>query len=74
MLVDVCRASLLREIRRERRLPVPGDVLVNEGQKVEPLDVIAEAELPDQITHGGYRRQFGCGCVGCKAFPGAPTW
>jgi hypothetical protein len=49
MLVDVCRASLLREIRRERRLPVPGDVLVNEGQKVEPLDVIAEAELPDQI-------------------------
>jgi hypothetical protein len=49
MLVDVYRASLLREIRRERRLPVPGDVLVNEGQKVEPLDVIAEAELPDQI-------------------------
>jgi hypothetical protein len=49
MLVDVFRASLLREIRRERRLPVPGDVLVNEGQKIEPLDVIAEAELPDQI-------------------------
>jgi len=49
MLVDVYRASLLREIRRERRLPVPGDVLVNEGQTVEPLDVIAEVELPDQI-------------------------
>jgi hypothetical protein len=49
MLVDVYRASLFSEIRRERRLPVPGDVLVNEGQKVEPLDVIAEAELPDQI-------------------------
>jgi hypothetical protein len=49
MLVDVYRASLLSEIRRERRLPVPGDVLVNEGQQVEPLDVIAEAELPNQI-------------------------
>jgi hypothetical protein len=49
MLVDVFRASLLREIRRERCLPVPGEVFVNEGQKVEPFDVIAEAELPDQI-------------------------
>jgi hypothetical protein len=49
MLVDVFRASLLSEIRRERRLPVSGYVLVNEGQKIEPLDVIAEAELPNQI-------------------------
>ena len=49
MLADVYRASLIKEIRRERRLSLPGDVLVNEGQKVEPLDVIAEAALPDQI-------------------------
>jgi hypothetical protein len=49
MLVDVFQASTLREIQRERHLPVPGYVLVNEGQQVEPLDVIAKAELPNQI-------------------------
>ena len=32
-------------VRRERRLPVPGRVLVNAGQRVEPSEVIAETTL-----------------------------
>jgi hypothetical protein len=49
MLVEVYQARLLQEIRRERRLNLPGEVLVNEEQQVEPSDVIAEVVLPDQI-------------------------
>ncbi|MBW6465406.1 MAG: hypothetical protein K0B06_02760 [Brevefilum sp.] len=49
MLVDVYQAGLVKEIRRERRLNLPGKVLVNEGQQLEPSDAIAEAELTDQI-------------------------
>jgi hypothetical protein len=32
-------------VRRERRLPVPGQVLVKAGQRVEPVDVIAQSTL-----------------------------
>lgn len=46
MLLDVVKTGLLWDIRRERRLPFPGEVLVNEGQQVQPDDVIAEASLP----------------------------
>jgi hypothetical protein len=32
-------------VRRERRLPVPGEVLVKAGQRVEPSDVVAESTI-----------------------------
>lgn len=32
-------------VRRERRLPVPGEVLVQAGQRVEPSDVLAQSTL-----------------------------
>lgn len=32
-------------VRRERRLPVPGEVLVKAGQRVEPSDVLAHSTL-----------------------------
>src|SRR5690349_21761257 len=34
-------------VRRERRLPVAGDVLVRVGSRVEPDDTVAQALLPD---------------------------
>lgn len=33
-------------VRKVRRLPVPGEVLVEVGQPVEPRDLVARAELP----------------------------
>jgi len=36
----------LTTIRRERILPVPGDVLVRIGERVEPTQVVARADLP----------------------------
>lgn len=35
-------------VRRERRLPVPGDVLVRTGQRVEPSEVIAQSTLASE--------------------------
>lgn len=35
-------------IRRERRLPVPGDVLVRAGQRVEPSDTVAQSVLSSE--------------------------
>ena len=36
----------LTMVRRERMLPVPGDVLVRIGDRVEPTQVVARANLP----------------------------
>jgi hypothetical protein len=44
------RVSSLTKIKRERKLPVPGEVVVHVGQRVEPWDVVAQAARP-----GGYR-------------------
>lgn len=35
-------------VRRERRLPVPGEVAVRAGQRVEPSDVIAQSTLASE--------------------------
>ncbi|MEO8285463.1 MAG: hypothetical protein ABI670_03390 [Chloroflexota bacterium] len=35
-------------VRRERRLPVPGEVMVKAGQRVEPTDVIAQSMLTSE--------------------------
>jgi hypothetical protein len=44
------RVSPLTTIKRERMLPVPGEVVVQVGQRVEPWDAVAQAAVP-----GGYR-------------------
>ena len=40
------KVSRSAHIRKLRRLPLTGDVLVESGRDVEPVDVLARAELP----------------------------
>ena len=35
-------------VRRERRLPLPGEVVVRAGQRVEPADVVAQSTLTSE--------------------------
>ena len=50
MLNDVLQTGSWTSIRRVRKLPFPGQVLVNEGEQVQPDDVIAETSLPGALT------------------------
>ncbi len=43
------RVVPLTTIKRERRLPVAGEVLVNKGSPVEPYDIVARAFLPGEL-------------------------
>ena len=43
------RASARAVVRRERRLPLKGQVLVREGDVVAPQDVVARTELPGNL-------------------------
>ena len=36
----------LTNVRRERVLPLPGEILVEEGDQVEPMQVVARTEVP----------------------------
>ena len=49
MFLDVVMTGSVSKIRRERRLPLHGEVLVNEGQEVHPEDLVAEASLPGKL-------------------------
>jgi hypothetical protein len=46
-------------IRRKRLLPIPGRVLVNEGQKVNTTDIVADARQPGKHFLVDVRRMLG---------------
>ena len=57
MLASIVHILPLTLIRRERLLPIPGKVLVRQGQRVAPKDVIARANIAPEhlllnIAHG----------------------
>jgi hypothetical protein len=49
MNADVLRVASVLDIHRVRRLPFAGHVLVNEGESVQPEDVIAEVAIPNNM-------------------------
>lgn len=49
MIVDVLQTASFTEIERVRKLPFPGQVLVEKGMEVRPSDVVAEAQVPNAI-------------------------
>src|SRR5262249_16825553 len=44
--LPVARALSQTRVMRERLLPRPGEALVNPGDRVEPVDVVARAAVP----------------------------
>ena len=44
--LKVARKTL---VRKERRLPLPGKVIVSKGQKVKAEDVVAKADIPGNV-------------------------
>jgi hypothetical protein len=52
------RVMPLTLIRRERMLPIVGDILVGPGQRVEPSDVVAQAEQGGQYRTLDVARQL----------------
>ncbi len=53
------RITALTTIRRERLLPVPGQVLVRSGELVGPADVVARCQLPGEIRVVDVSRTLG---------------
>lgn len=50
MFVPVASARALTDIQRVRKLNLPGEVLVHEGQLVYPEDVVAETAIPADVV------------------------
>jgi hypothetical protein len=53
------RVTPLTSIRRERILPVPGQVLVHIGELVGPADVVARCQLPGEVRVVDVSRALG---------------
>jgi hypothetical protein len=53
-------------LQRLRALPLPGEVFVNEGEQVHPMDVIAEASVPGDIFMLDIAASLGTDHVGAK--------
>ena len=51
--------TLLATLRRERLLPIPGEVVVAAGQRVESTDVVARAEVHDHHRLIDVARELG---------------
>jgi len=49
MIVDIIRTASFLNISRVRRLPYPGQVLVEVGMDLAPGDLIAEAQIQSQV-------------------------
>ncbi len=66
MIVDVARAGHAFTLQRLRILPLPGEVFVNEGDQVNPTDVIAEASVTGDIFMLDIAASLGTDHVGAK--------
>ncbi len=68
MLASIVHVLPLTTIRRERALPIPGRVLVRQGQKVEPRDIIAEAALAPEHLLLNVARSLGLSAKQAQSF------
>lgn len=53
------RVAAATVVRRERRLPIAGSVLVQQGARVKAEDVVARAELPGAVATVNVMNQLG---------------
>ena len=62
------RVTQQATIRKERMLPIAGEVLVVVGAKVQASDVIARAELPGDVATVNVVKQLGIGAGDLERF------